>query len=273
MAHSLTIAHNPAAGLPSSLEWQLRCVGTKVRNTVRIGKQARQVFRNWPYFWLSRFQQRPGTLALRNGLRFLIRPQATDRSGITEVFILNSYGPVPQKAVVIDIGANIGAFSLLASQRASVVYSVEPVRSNFEMLRRNVDLNRASNVRTFRLALSDHNGAAEIRDSGVTSSLCFATEGAAETVPTMTLEKFFQQNGIHTVDYLKMDCEGAEWSILLSTPPEVLSRIRHLEMEFHRLGDDTHPRMLCDHLRAAGFECRTTNPDLFNGCIVAHRAT
>lgn len=253
------------------LDWQIRYARSRIRNVLRIGAKSRRVFRNWPYFWLSRFRHDNGTLVLRNGLRFAIRPQATDRSSITEVFILSTYGPVPDGAVVVDIGANVGAFSLFAAQRAQTVYCVEPVQSNFEMLRRNVDLNHARNVRTFRLALSDRNGDAQIRDSGVTSSMYFATSGAAETVPTLTLETFFQQNGIDNVDYLKMDCEGAEWAILLSTPPEVLARIRHLEMEFHRLGETTHPQMLRDHLRSAGLESRTTDPNLFNGSIVAQR--
>ena len=184
---------------------------------------------------------------------------------------MDTYGQVPEDAVVVDIGANIGAFSLLASRQAKVVYAVEPVRSNFEMLRHNVELNRLDNVIIYPLALADHNGTARIRDSGVMSSMYFGTEGAVELVPTVTLETFFRDNSIEEVDYLKMDCEGAEWDILLSTPPEVLSRIRHLELEFHRFQKDQHPEILCSHLRSAGLKSYTTNPDLFNGLLVAHQ--
>ncbi|HUA18281.1 MAG TPA: FkbM family methyltransferase [Bryobacteraceae bacterium] len=254
--------------------WRLRCAQSRVRNTFRIARQARRTFENWPYFWLSRFHRDIGTLILRNGLQFMIRPQASDRGSVTEAMILEVYGQVPEGAVVVDIGANIGAFSLLASRRAEVVYAVEPVRSNFEMLRQNVALNQLTNVIIYPLALADYNGTVRIRDSGVTSSMYFEGADHVELVPTVTLERFFNENGIDRVDYLKMDCEGAEWDILLSTPPEVLSRVRHLELEFHRFRiDKQHPQMLCNHLKSAGLESHTTNPDLFNGLLVAHQAS
>jgi len=250
---------------------QLWHTESRIRNSLRIAKEAPAVFENWPYFLLSRFCRDDGRLVLRNGLQFMIRPQASDRSSITEAMILDVYGQVPEDAVVVDIGANIGAFSLLASRRAKVVYAVEPVRSKFEMLRHNVVLNQLNNVIIYPLALANCNGTVEIRDSGVMSSMYFDATDEIEHVPAVTLETFFDDNDIERVDYLKMDCEGAEWDILLSTPPEILARIRHLELEFHRFRKDKHPQMLCNHLKSAGFESHTTDPNLFNGLLVAHQ--
>jgi len=71
------------------------------------------------------------------------------------------------------------------------------------------------------------------------------------------------------VDYLKMDCEGAEWDILLNTPAQVLSRIRHIELEFHNIADTTDPKMLQAHLGRAGFTSDISGADGFNGMITA----
>lgn len=246
---------------------------SRIEATVRIAVRAPRAFRNWPYFFHSRFQDREGTLELRNGVRFRIRPGTTDRSSISEVFLLHSYNPVPAGSIVVDVGANIGAFTLFAAKLAKAVYALEPVTHNFEALSRNVEINSLSNVSLHRVAMSGENGETQISVAGVESSIHFQRPGVQlERVPTITLETFLDQQGIDHVDYLKMDCEGAEWSILLKTDRSVLSRIRHIELEFHNIGDETDPRMLEEHLAAAGFQTTASEGARFNGLLVATRA-
>lgn len=247
---------------------------SRLQATARIAMAAPVVFRNWPYFFSSRFQDREGILELRNGLRIRIRPGTTDRASVSEVFLLNSYAPVPEgAAVVIDVGANIGAFTLFAANRAKIVHALEPVSNNAKVLSRNVEMNSLNNVSVHRLAMSGENGEAMISVAGVESSIHFQTPGSKlERVPTITLQSFLDQQGIAQVDYLKMDCEGAEWDILLKTPPAILSRIRHIELEFHNIGDTTNPRMLQDHLATTGFQSVASEGARFNGILVATRA-
>jgi FkbM family methyltransferase len=256
----------------SPLRWRLMTATSRVINTAKIAAHAPFVFRNWPYFLSSRFQDREGVLELRNGLRFRIRPGSTDRASVSEVFILDSYEPVPSGASVIDVGANIGAFTLCAAQRAKIVYALEPVSNIFEALRRNVELNGMSNVSLHRVAMSGENGEAQVSVAGMASSIHFQTRGSSlERVPTVTLESFMDGQRIAQVDYLKMDCEGAEWDILLKTAPSVLSRIRHIELEFHNIGDETDPQMLQEHLSSAGFQSTASRGKRFNGILVADR--
>ena len=52
-----------------------------------------------------------------------------------------------------------------------------------------------------------------------------------------------------------MDCEGAEYDILLNTPAEVLRQSKVISMEFHDLREQGYaPQQLVSHLEAAGFE-------------------
>ncbi|HLN03132.1 MAG TPA: FkbM family methyltransferase [Bryobacteraceae bacterium] len=236
-------------------------------NSLRIAVLAPFVISNWVYFFVSRFQRRNGLLKFRNGLVFSIRPRSSDRASITEVNILRAYSQPAPGAIVLDVGANIGAFTLRAARTANLVYAIEPVQSNCEMLIQNCDLNRVSNVRPVRLAISGENGEAEMSTNGVTSSLHWREPGtAAEMVHTQTLERFLDANSIKHVDFLKMDCEGAEWDILRDM--RVFSRISHVEMEYHVFNRSQIPSELADRLRAAGFNTRVRG-NSSSGIIVA----
>jgi len=256
----------------SPFRWKLMVLGSLFVNGVKIALRAPLMYRNWVYFLWSRFSDQEGTLVLRNGLRFWIRPHSSDRAAITEVLVLGCYSAVPEGSVVVDVGGNIGAFSLAASLRAAVVYTLEPVRANFEMLRRNIELNKAGNIIAERLAMAGENGECEMSVAGVSSSMHYREAKAkVEKVPTITLERFLEERGISQVDYLKMDCEGSEWDIVLKAPPAVLARIKHIEMEFHNLGAQTNPRMLEEHLSLAGFRSTYSAGERFNGGLVATR--
>jgi FkbM family methyltransferase len=67
--------------------------------------------------------------------------------------------------VVLDIGANIGYYALAEAKivgEKGQVYAVEPVKSNFELLNKNIKLNNLTNVPTFQYAFGDKNARAEI---------------------------------------------------------------------------------------------------------------
>jgi hypothetical protein len=116
--------------------------------------------------------------------------------------------------IVIDIGANIGAFSLLAAKKARWVHAYEPVM--FDVLRKNIELNVANNVVPHHYALGDG------------KEMSIKWQGKTVTVPTMTLTGMVELAG-GRCDFLKCDCEGAEWGIL----PRELLDIRRIEIEFH----------------------------------------
>jgi FkbM family methyltransferase len=52
-------------------------------------------------------------------------------------------------------------------------------------------------------------------------------------VECVTLKQTLKENNIDHVDYLKIDCEGAEWAILETIDEETISKIRIIGMEFH----------------------------------------
>lgn len=117
--------------------------------------------------------------------------------------------------VAVDLGANIGAITIPLAKSVGKVYAVEPLY--YEELERNVMLNDLRDVTVLKVGIGKEIGEREIQ---------FA--GRVKTVPIV------QFRGLHVaikeqIDFLKMDIEGAEWSI----EPEELKGIRELRIEFH----------------------------------------
>lgn len=116
----------------------------------------------------------------------------------------------------VDVGANVGYFTLLASKivgRNGKVISFEPAPSNASRLRENVRLNQAENVITYEFAVSDRPGTVRIgrqREGGSATFTIRIKESTAESweVSAVQLDRILdsQQN----IRLIKIDTEGAE---------------------------------------------------------------
>lgn len=122
------------------------------------------------------------------------------------------FGDIRPDDRVIDIGANVGAFCIRAARASSHVVAVEPVTTG--ILTDNIRLNDVP-VRVIDGALGDGRPV-EIN-----------WDGCLRTVPSYTLHQIITLAG--GCDFLKCDCEGAEWLI----NPADLSGVRRIEMELH----------------------------------------
>jgi FkbM family methyltransferase len=128
--------------------------------------------------------------------------------------------------VVVDAGANIGIFTLLAAKKAKLVIAVEPEPENFEYLRRNVRLNRAKNVILINKALSNYVGNGFICGRGPSAALSY--EGTS--IKVTTVDEMIKELGLDSFDVLKMDIEGEELKALNGY---FLKNVRELMVECH----------------------------------------
>lgn len=151
--------------------------------------------------------------------------------------------------IVIDIGANIGGFSIPASRKARHVYAIEPMTT--EMLRENILLNKAENITVLDIALG--NGSAKK----------IAWGGRSKIIETRTLAEI--KNICGRCDFIKIDCEGGEWEIMA----EELEGIGRIEMEVHKVG---YPLSLMEErLKQAGFDYKIElQPDANVGLWTIH---
>ena len=151
------------------------------------------------------------------------------------------FPPKLQARVIFDIGANIGAASLLLAERFAQarIFSFEPVPDNFALLERN--LAKAANVTPVQLALSGDADGRELifsPDKFNQGGFSFYQDGAPKDVarirvPTATPAGFMRERGLEGVDLIKIDTEGAEYEILTAFDREVLSRVKWIIGELH----------------------------------------
>jgi FkbM family methyltransferase len=124
---------------------------------------------------------------------------------------------------VLDIGANIGLHSIILSKCGFEVRAYEPDPGHFAILERNLRLNKCSNVRAFNAAISNEAGEKEfVRVLGNTTGSHLA---GSKTNPYGQLERFpVRVDAIGSLmawpDLIKMDAEGHEKDMLLSTSRE-----------------------------------------------------
>jgi FkbM family methyltransferase len=145
---------------------------------------------------------------------------------------------------VVDIGANIGAFTVLAAKSigpSGRVIAFEPILQTFERLRENVALNAFKNVKCRRAAVDGQEGTLTLR---VPSTSAYASahietdwveDESLQIVPCVTLEQVCQDEGIGKVHLLKVDCEGSEHEIFERLSPELAVRIDQIVMEVHQV--------------------------------------
>ena len=164
--------------------------------------------------------------------------------------------------VIVDLGANIGAFTVHAARiaRGANIIAVEPFPANFERLRACVQANGLDErvrCRPWAVAGDDGtltmDGAPEI----ASHSRCRIAPNDAKQpveVPCYSLGHVFAAEGLSEVDYLKIDIEGAEYEALAQTPRDVLRIARVVGIECH--GDHSANERLWADFSEAGFKPR-----------------
>jgi FkbM family methyltransferase len=178
---------------------------------------------------------------------------------VNRVYSRPPFGIEPDDTVV-DIGANIGVFTLhAASATRGRVCAVEALPENAEFIRTNAALNRFENIEVVSAAVCGKSGTVEFSVSpngamGAVSQPGPATAGDRRiTVPAVTLPELLERWGLREVDFLKLDCEGSEGDIFRSLPEETLRRIRKIALEFHDCDSSLSHAEIEERLRRAGF--------------------
>lgn len=205
------------------------------------------------------------TVELRqSGLQFRQRG-AMDIWSIKETFLdrcYEKYGfPVQEGWSVIDIGAGLGEYTLYSARVVGTnVFAFEPFPESFALLQENLRLNDITNVQSFEEAVGSQSGNL-ILDLSSGEPLKFQSTAKhtsanhhSLSVRSISLADVFDRSGIESCDLMKLDCEGAEYDILMKAPPSVLEKIEHIVMEYHdHVADHTHVELI-HFLEAQGYQ-------------------
>lgn len=185
-----------------------------------------------------------------NGVPFFFRDGTSDsvilkHNVLCDIHEREYKFPPGRPKVIVDIGANIGAISVLMAilYPDATIYSFEPVKENFKLLQMNTQ--KYPQIKVFNFALGEKNGKLEIltsRDSLNHGGHSFHEFGCDPSAPREEVEvrsviEVFEELGLKHIDLLKIDCEGAETEILKSLDRIAIEKIGVIVGELHCFRD------------------------------------
>jgi FkbM family methyltransferase len=182
------------------------------------------------------------------------------------------FGP---PTTVVDVGANIGIFSLFAAWywRQADVLAYEPAPKNYQCLAANVARSNASRIKTFPLAVG-HARTTQVLylkpEAGWHSLIPDERSISQVLVETIDLSAVVDTCEEQRIDFLKIDCEGAEYQIVQGNEALLERHVTHLAMEYHEF-DDHRVGELEGVLNNAGFVIQLFPlPGWKTGMLIAH---
>jgi len=167
--------------------------------------------------------------------------------------------------VVLDIGANIGYFTLICASlvgKTGKVFAFEPEPKNFEILKKNVTENGYDNVILENMALSNRKGIVDLYLSDESTGMhrIYSSKLTSDKhikVNVTTLDEYFQEQ-IPNIAFIKLDVEGSEFGVLQGMK-SILNKNRQLKMILEYFPDSikeygTDPKEIINFLDAYNFK-------------------
>ena len=186
--------------------------------------------------WFRRardFRLRSISVGIGNRVQFsfLEAERQVQKHEFRQIYLCDCYrlGEVrASPATVVDVGGNVGLFSIVARQRFpdALIHCYEPNPALTEILNHNLF---PLSVSVFSEAVSDHAGTVrlKLRKNSLETSV---SDDPFGELPMISLDTAVERCG-GRVDLLKLDCEGCEWSILENAVG--LDAVKEITMEFH----------------------------------------
>lgn len=202
-------------------------------------------YSDWPLIFLNRLRNVfTNKIHLRNGIVIEGGAKSLVLDLSSEIFINKIYNPMHMSVnsddTVVDIGANIGVFSLYAAKHfAKNIYAIEPMFENIYRINNNFEINNLSKPTVINAAVSDKNGFAKLYLGDLDShGLLFDHNHKQkftmyQKVKTMTLDKIVFLYKIKRINFLKIDCEGSEGEVIKSIKDKTWKIIDKIAIEYH----------------------------------------
>lgn len=149
---------------------------------------------------------------------------------------------LPERAIMIEAGAQYGQDSkILSTLRPNgILYCFEPEPSHFSILKEAVA--DKTNIKIFQLALSNHNNKAQFYINNINSGSSTLSRPAHDNimyqniieVQCITLEKWANDNNVDRIDFMWLDMEGHELSMLEAVPDKLLNSVYLIFIELNK---------------------------------------
>ena len=171
---------------------------------------------------------------------FAYRPNTSDEPVIKSIFQFQEYAlPIQnfQPKLILDCGGNIGCAAVYFTNKYpdAKIYSVEPEKNNFQMLKFNTCL--YENIYPVNSAMWDKETFIKVEDRGFGEWGFMTFETTADdpnAFKTVTVAKLLKDSGFDEIDLLKVDIEGAEKEVFgAADVDEWLPKVKVIAIELH----------------------------------------
>lgn len=189
------------------------------------------------------------TIRTQDGLSFGIVPgQWVDTQiaiyGIAERRFLEAVGDLlPDAAMMIDVGANIGNHAIFLSRRCSAIHCFEPNPTAWQRLERNIAANQLTNVHVHRVGLGEHDEVAAFHENvaGNLGNSGFANAGAVQgsagyrivELPLRNADREIAALRLDRIDFIKIDVEGLEEQVVAALAGTIARHRPMVSFEHH----------------------------------------
>ena len=185
---------------------------------------------------------KPILIELKNGLRFQVRTPM-DIWVLKEASIEHQYEgasvAIEDNWKILDVGAGLGDFAVTVAKEHphSTIYAYEPFPDSFNLLLENMRLNKIENVRAFPQAIGAQTGSMQLHsvssEAVQQSTVAPVAASHAIQVQSIALDEVLAVLNLAHFDYMKMDCEGAEYGVFFNASPATLQKIDRICLEYH----------------------------------------
>lgn len=242
-----------------------------------------QNYKDWYVIFFNRlFKIHTEKIHLRNGIVAVGGVRSLIVDLIDEIFVKEVYNPdfmrINTNDTVMDIGANIGIFSLYAAKQGTKkIYSIEPLSQNISLIKNNFKINKLKVPDIDNVAVSDKNGISKLYLGDLDShGLLFDRNferklSKYKEVKTITLNGIFKIHKIDKLDFLKIDCEGSEGEIIKSTQKDTWKKIQKIAIEYHDKVSTLSHKKIVESLKGYGYKTKIKPTGKFFGYIYAWR--
>ena len=209
-----------------------------------------------------------------NGYKLLVVPG--DPGISSELQIFNVHEPITTKITIqelkegmtcLDIGSNIGYYALMESKAVGnngKVISIEPSPKNFEQIKKNLELEKISNVDVYNFAAGDKDDEVNFlihERSNLCSVIPIGEPIPKSTniikVPLKRLDTFLEEMKLDKLDFVRMDIEGYEMNLFEGSWNAIKKFKPMIQMEFHdNLFDIEEKIKFFERLKKEGYEIK-----------------
>lgn len=177
---------------------------------------------------------------LKGGGTLFVKTPSPEKGLLCQIFGLNVYDPygfIKKGDTVIDIGANVGVFSVFAREHGAKVISYEPSSANVARLLEHKAVNGGDQFMVLQKGVWNKEGILKLYLTGLSTSHHFVNEyavgttGHYEEVPVVSFETVLKENRLDLVDFVKIDVEGCEFDIVKDLSRDVIRKVKHYSIE------------------------------------------